>query len=176
MLISEFKEMLEAFIAEDVEFLVVGGHCVSVHGHVRATGDIDLWIRQTRENVQRAYRALVKFGAPMSVVSVDDLLEPGTGFMMGLPPNRIDILTSIDGVEFDEAWEARVVASVDEYAIPTMSLEHLLKNKLTSGRPKDLYDIEELRTIHDLPAIAELRERFGILADFEEPSKGPRKP
>ncbi|CAN5617142.1 hypothetical protein BH23GEM10_BH23GEM10_06090 [soil metagenome] len=175
MLISEFKEMLDGFIDEDVEFLIVGGHCVSIHGHVRATGDIDFWIRQTRENVQRAHRALVKFGASMAELSVDDLLEPGTGFMMGVPPNRIDILTSIEGVEFAEAWEARIVAPIDEYEVPTMSLEHLLKNKLTSGRSKDLYDVEELRAIHDLPPIAELRKRFGASEDAEEPRNGPGK-
>jgi hypothetical protein len=100
----DFAEMLKALAAESVEFLVVGAYAVAGHGIPRATGDIDLWVRPTPDNAARLWRALERFGAPRSRVSPEAFTQPDVVYQIGLPPNRIDFLTTIDGVSFDDAW------------------------------------------------------------------------
>ncbi|HET9225586.1 MAG TPA: hypothetical protein VFR31_02900, partial [Thermoanaerobaculia bacterium] len=101
-------------------FLVVGAHALAVHGVVRTTGDLDIWVRPDPENAQRVWRALAGFGAPMEAMglTIQDLSQPGTVYQIGLPPKRIDILTEISGVEFDEAWGSRTVQEADGLTIP----------------------------------------------------------
>src|ERR1051325_359878 len=108
LLNPDFIDILSAFSEEQVEFLVVGGFAMAFHGYVRATGDIDLWIRLSEENAKRAYRALQKFGAPLADLSVEDLQTPGTVYQMGVVPNRIDVMNQISAVEFDEAWKDKI--------------------------------------------------------------------
>ena len=103
MLNPNFHDILSEFCAAKVEFLLVGAYAMAVHGLPRATGDIDLWVRCSEENAQHIMAALARFGAPLSQISAADFQTPGVVFQIGVAPHRIDILTAIDGVEFDEA-------------------------------------------------------------------------
>src|SRR4051794_38964480 len=107
LLNPDFQDILSAFCDERVEFMVVGAYALAFHGFPRATGDIDLWIRRSDENARRVWRALIRFGAPLFDLTIDNLKTPDLALQIGLAPRRIDILTSIDGVEFDEAWPHR---------------------------------------------------------------------
>ena len=113
---------------------------MAAHQMPRATGDIDLWIRPSPANAERVWRALAEFGAPLGDLSVEELSKPGLFFQIGVAPVRIDVLTEIDGVEFDAAWAERVVFDFDGLVVPVLSRKHLLINKKASGRPKDLAD------------------------------------
>lgn len=105
------RDVLRALSAENCEFLVVGAYALSSHGYTRSTGDIDILVRPTAENASRVWQALVRFGAPLARITADDFTKLDVVFQMGLPPNRIDLLTEISGVSFDEAWDSRVEAS-----------------------------------------------------------------
>lgn len=144
MLNPDFRDMLSEFSAAGVEYLIVGGYAVAHHGYVRATGDLDFWVRRTPENAQRVLRALEAFGAPGGLVTSDDLLNPDMVAQIGVEPNRIDILSDIDGVEFDDAYPSRVVARVDDVDIPFVGLQHLLQNKRATGRSEDATDADQL--------------------------------
>ncbi len=135
-----FAEMLSALSAEDAEFLVVGAYALAAHGYVRATGDLDIWIRPSRENAERVMRAIVRFGAPLQGLTIGDLTNPDIVFQIGVAPVRVDILTSITGVEFDEAWPCHLVTRFNGGEYPTLNREFLLRNKKATGRPKDLND------------------------------------
>ena len=100
----DFAEMLKALSAEGVDYLVVGAYAVAGHGIPRATGDIDLWVRPTADNAARLWRALERFGAPRSRLSPELFTQPDVVYQIGLPPNRIDFLTTIDGIVFEDAW------------------------------------------------------------------------
>jgi hypothetical protein len=140
----DFKDMLSAFSDEKVEYLLVGAHAMAVHGCPRATQDIDFWVRPSPQNAKRVFRALAVFGAPLESVAAQDFENPGTIFQIGLPPLRIDIITSIDGVEFDEAWQNRLEIVLDGLAAMVIGREELLKNKKSTGRPKDIGDAKLL--------------------------------
>ena len=144
----DFLELLRALSDADAEFLVVGAYAVSYHAEPRATADLDLWVDATPENAGRVYRALGVFGAPLSELSPADLSTPGIVFQIGVPPRRIDILTSIDGVAFAEAWGGRVEARYGSVRFPIIGVDALMKNKQAVGRPKDLLDLELLRRHH----------------------------
>ena len=118
-----------------------------MHGVVRTTGDLDIWVRPDPENAQRVWRALAGFGAPVEAMglTIQDLSQPGTVYQIGLPPRRIDILTEISGIGFDEAWDSRTVQEAEGLTIPFLGRQALLRNKQASGRTKDLADIELLR-------------------------------
>jgi hypothetical protein len=146
LLNPDFRDMLSALNDEHVEFLLVGAYALAVHGLPRATGDMDIWIRCSDENAQRVWRALQSFGAPLTEVTLDDLKTPNTVFQIGVAPRRIDILMSIDGVEFDEAWPQRMIVEVEGQTLTVLSRAHLLQNKKASGRPKDLADIAWLES------------------------------
>jgi hypothetical protein len=140
----DFAEMLRALADEGVEYLVVGAYAVAGHGIPRATGDIDLWVRPTAENAARLWQALERFGAPRSRVTPETFTQPDVVYQIGLPPNRIDFLTSIDGVLFEDAWPERYVSDVGGLAVPMLSRRHLIANKRATGRPQDLADIARL--------------------------------
>lgn len=143
---SDFLECLAALLAEDARFLVVGAHALAVHGVPRATGDIDIWIDRTPANVARVVRALVRFGAPTESLGVRpaDLETPDMVVQIGVPPRRIDILTGVSGLTFEEAWPGRLVHQVDGLPVPFLGRESLVRNKRSSGRFKDLGDLESL--------------------------------
>ena len=138
---QDFREMLSELSAQQAEFLLVGAYALAGHGLPRATGDIDIWIRPTRENASRVWRALAAFGAPLETLSIEDLTTPGVFFQIGVPPRRIDILTAIDGVEFEEAWETRFDCVIDGTPLSVLGKEALIRNKRAAGRPKDLADL-----------------------------------
>ncbi len=138
---QDFIDILSAFIDENVEFLLVGGYALGFHGYSRGTGDIDLWVRREESNSRRIILALSAFGAPLFDVKNDDFLVENTVFQIGLPPNRIDVITDIDGVEFSDAWPGRSMVFAEGLEIPLIEKVLLLKNKKASGRPKDKPDI-----------------------------------
>ena len=143
---KDFRDILALLQDEGAVFLIVGAHALAVHGYLRATGDLDLWIRPDPENAERVWRALLRFGAPVEALNLSqaDLEKPGIVFQIGLPPRRIDILTEISGVDFDEAWPNRVTQTVDGLEAPFLGREALLRNKQESGRDKDLADLRAL--------------------------------
>ncbi len=141
--------MIRALIDADAEFLVVGAHAMAVHGVPRATGDFDIWIRPSRENSERILQALFEFGAPVAEhgISSHDLEEPDIVYQIGLPPRRIDLMTGISGVEFEDAWKSKVVVNLEGLAIPVIGRSELIRNKRASGRAKDLIDLEILESV-----------------------------
>ena len=146
MLNANFRDMLSALSAADVDYLVVGAYAMAAHGCPRATGDIDFWVRPTTENAQRVWEALTAFGAPTSQIAVEDFVTPDVVYQIGVAPQRIDILTSISGVEFDAAWENRLVADLDGISAFVIGRHELRQNKIAAGRPKDLLDVDVLES------------------------------
>lgn len=146
MLNPDFRDMLPALNGAGVEYLLVGAYALAAHGCPRATGGIDLWIRPTPENAGRVWAALQAFEAPRSQVTEADFAEPDIVFQIGVAPRRIDLLTSISGVRFDDAWLRRRTIEVDGLLLHTLSREDLIANKLATGRPKDLADVAWLET------------------------------
>jgi hypothetical protein len=141
----DFVEMLSALSAESVDYLVVGAYALAVHGLPRATGDIDIWVRPTPENADRVLRALRAFGAPLFDLTREDLLRPDTIFQIGVAPGRIDLLTGLTGLVFEEAWPGRMMTRIEGIAVPVIGREDLLRNKEATGRPQDLADAAWLR-------------------------------
>jgi hypothetical protein len=143
---EDLKQLLRAFNAEAVEYLVVGGYAVGAYAEPRATKDLDLFIRSEVGNSEAVFRALASFGAPLAGLSPADFRDDTNSvFQIGQPPARVDILQSIDGVSFDEAWPQRIEASIGEIAAHVISATHLIQNKLQSGRMRDLADVEAIR-------------------------------
>ncbi len=141
---QDFQELLRELSETGARFLVVGAYALAAHGLPRATGDIDVWVEPTEENAELVYEALQAFGAPLHDLNVEDLSTPGVVFQMGLPPRRIDILTQISGVEFDEAWTNRGKARFGDLDVFVIGARELLRNKRATGRPKDLLDADTI--------------------------------
>jgi hypothetical protein len=137
--------MLVALNDAGADYLVVGAFAMAAHGCPRATGDIDLWVRPSPENARCVWRALGVFGAPLSQVTLEDFSTPDVVFQIGIAPQRIDLLTSISGVEFDDAWPKRIAVDLDGLHVNVIGRDSLIQNKIASGRPKDLLDVELLR-------------------------------
>jgi hypothetical protein len=146
----DFKELLLGFNAQNVEYLIVGAHALAAHGHVRATKDLDVWVRPEQANARKVLQALVDFGAPLGGLTADDLSRKETVFQIGLPPLRIDIITNIDGVEFAEAWPDRLETSFGGVPTFVISRQHLITNKKTAARLQDLADVEQLESTPNL--------------------------
>lgn len=146
---KDSREFVELLNSLRVDYLVVGGHAVAFHGFPRYTGDIDFFVRRSADNASKILEALKRFGFANTGVTPESFLEPGQVLQLGRPPNRIDILTSIDGVSFDEAWAKRLDAEFDGLTVPILSLEDLIANKAASGRPKDLGDLSKLAPNHE---------------------------
>ena len=145
MLNPDFRDILSCLKDEKVDFIIVGAYALAAHGFPRATGDIDVWVRNSSENAPRIIRALMKFGAPIANLSEKDFILPEMIVQLGVEPCRIDLLTSIDGIEFEEAWRNRVSIITDGLEISVLSKTDLLKNKLAAGRDKDQSDIAWLK-------------------------------
>ena len=141
---SDFRDLLSAFNANGVEYLIVGAYALAAHGRVRATGDIDIWVHATPANASRVIKALTEFGAPLQDLNEHDLAHPGLVFQIGIAPLRIDILTHIDGVEFDDAWAARMQIRLADQSAGVLSQAHLIQNKRIVGRAQDIADIDWL--------------------------------
>jgi hypothetical protein len=143
----DFLDLLRALSEASARFLVVGAYAVGVHGHPRATKDLDVWVEASEENAPRVMRALLAFGAPLMGLSDADLRAPGVGLQIGVAPGRIDLLTKISGVDFSDAWPARVSANFADVRCGVLGLTHLLQNKRASARPQDLADVDALERL-----------------------------
>jgi hypothetical protein len=143
---DDFRDMLDSLNGASVEYLIVGAYAMAAHGVPRATGDIDILVRPTPENARRVIAALRSFGAPLAQhhVSERDFEVEGAVYQLGLPPRRIDLLTSISGVSFADAWTTRVPATVDGRELAVLGRDTLIANKRATGRPKDLLDVQLL--------------------------------
>jgi len=144
---ADYLDMVAALIDEKVQFLLVGGYAVGLHGYQRSTKDIDFWVLANPENAVRLTKALEKFGAPMHDFSAKDFEKKGTNFQIGVAPIRIDIITEIAGVEFEDAYRNMKPIDVNGYEIPVISIPDLIKNKRHTGRNRDLDDAEHLDVI-----------------------------
>ena len=147
----DFKELLSAFNAHHVKYLIVGGYAVSLHAQPRATKDLDLLIQADPTNAESAYAALRSFGAPLESIAMEDFADPRKFVRFGHPPVAVDILSGIEGVDFDAAWDRRVEATIDPMTGQQayfISREDLIASKLASGRLRDLADVEEIREAH----------------------------
>jgi hypothetical protein len=141
---QDFVDLLRAFIAAEVRFLIVGAYALALHGRPRATGDLDVWVEATPQNAERVMRALASFGAPMNDLSIADFSSEGVTYQIGVPPGRIDILTELTGISFSEAWADRMRRPFGEIEVDFIGRTSFIRNKRATGRPKDLGDIEGL--------------------------------
>jgi hypothetical protein len=146
-MLADWIEFCALLGAHDVDFLVVGGQAVIAHGYPRLTKDMDLWVRPTAANGARVMAALAAFGAAPRDLSADQFENPRTLLMLGREPFRIDILTDIPGVTFDEAWAARIHVTLDGVRVPVIGKAELIKNKRAVGRLQDLADVDELQKL-----------------------------
>lgn len=141
---SDFSALLAAFNDAGVEYLLIGGRAYSFHDQPRYTKDYDIWIRPTPDNARRAYAALLRFGAPLHGVTSDDLIDPESYYAMGVPPSRIDVLNTIDGITFDKAWPSRIEGRHGDERMWVIGIDDLIINKRAVGRQTDLVDVERL--------------------------------
>jgi hypothetical protein len=132
--------------AAGARYLFVGGYAVAFHAQPRFTKDLDIRTEPDPANAARVYEALRGFGAPLHELTTADLERPGTIFQIGVPPNRIDIVTAIDGVSFPEAWPDRTETTCGAEVVPVIGRRHLVQNKRASGRPQDLLDLQILES------------------------------
>ena len=133
---SDLRELLNLFEKHKIRYLVVGAYAVMKYSEPRFTKDLDLWIATDRENATSVYVALKEFGAPLANLTADDFTHQDYFYQMGIPPLRIDIMMSIPGVEFEEAWKNREVVELDKLKIPFISRSDLIRAKEASGRPQ----------------------------------------
>ena len=148
LLNPDYRDMVECLLREGVDFMLVGGYAVALHGWPRATFDIDFWIMANPENAKAVMRAIKAFGAPLQGLTEDDFHRPGMVFQIGVEPQRIDIISAVDGLDYADASSRAVKMNVDGLEIKVLSLDDLIINKRSSGRPKDVADaltLEKLR-------------------------------
>jgi len=147
---EDFLALLSSLLDAEVKFLVIGAYAVGVHGRPRATKDLDVWVEATPDNAVRVLAALKEFGAPIGDLTAADLDHVGTGFKMGIPPRRIDILTQIEGITFEQAWPTRIEGRfAADVACPVIGFDALVQNKRAAGRPQDLADVAALEKLRD---------------------------
>jgi hypothetical protein len=141
---KDFKEFIRLLNQNKVRYLVVGGYAVAFHGHPRYTKDLDIWIWINKSNAVNLIQSLREFGFQSLDLTPEDFLEPGYIIQLGYPPNRIDLITEVQGVDFDTCFESRIEAEIEDIVIFFIDLENLKKNKKAVGRHQDLADIENL--------------------------------
>ena len=141
---KDFNEFVALFVSNEVRFMVVGGYALAAHGLPRATGDLDTWVWISPQNASNIVTALNEFGFSQAGLSVVDFDHPDSVIQLGYPPHRIDILTSIDGVDFEDAWDRRVLIEIDGQIIPFIGRDDLITNKRAAGRPQDIADVARL--------------------------------
>jgi hypothetical protein len=144
MLSKDFKEFVALLNENDVKYLIVGGYAVALHGHPRYTKDLDIWIEMSRDNADKILKAVEKFGLASLKLKPEDFLEKNQIIQLGYPPNRIDLLTALEDVEFDDCYNTRVQVAIQDVKINFIDLENLKKNKRATGRLQDLADVEKL--------------------------------
>ncbi|MDB5231476.1 MAG: nucleotidyltransferase family protein [Chitinophagaceae bacterium] len=142
---KDFEEFIQLLNKHSIEYLVVGGYALAFHGRPRHTGDLDIWIKISEKNASKLIKVISEFGMSSLQISKEDFLKEGYMTQIGYPPLRIDILNSIDGVGFDEAYKNRQVIEEAGLNILYIGLEDLIKNKKAAGRKQDIADIAELK-------------------------------
>jgi hypothetical protein len=140
----DFSDMFAALNAANVRYLLIGAHAVAFHAEPRYTKDLDIWVEASPESAGRVIDALRSFGSPMAQVTEADFVQPGVTFQIGVPPNRIDICTQIEGIAFSAAWENRIESVYGDQRIWIIAKPDLLTNKRAAGRPQDLLDVDLL--------------------------------
>jgi hypothetical protein len=145
----DFRELLSALNAHSVRYLVVGGYAVMKYSEPRFTKDLDLWISVDPKNARAVYAALRDFGAPLSGLTEKSFSQEGFFYQMGVPPLRVDVMMSLPGMTFEEAWPRRLMLEVADITIPFVSKEDLIRIKRASGRPQDLIDAKRLEKATD---------------------------
>jgi len=140
----DFVDLLRAFAAADVRFLIVGAYALAHHGRPRATGDLDVWVEPTTANARQVMTALAAFGAPLTEVREVDFAQPGVVFQIGVPPGRIDVLTELTGLTFPDAWGEREAGQFGGLSVDYIGRAAFIRNKRATGRARDLGDIEGL--------------------------------
>ncbi|MBV5260859.1 hypothetical protein FLX56_20795 [Synechococcus moorigangaii CMS01] len=146
MLNQDFREFIQLLNDNQVKYLVVGGYAVAIHGHPRYTKDIDIWVEMSEENSRKLIMVLDQFGFGSLGITDEDFQTPDQIIQLGYPPSRINLITTPDGVNFNNCYQSKVEVSIDNMMIDFIDLENLRKNKLASGRLQDLADLENLQT------------------------------
>lgn len=143
---EDFRDLLSALVNSGARFIVVGAHALAAHGVPRVTGDLDVWVEPTPENAARVWHALAAFGAPLDALDLreSDFAKPDIVAQLGLPPYRIDLMTSISGVTFADAWDGRLESTLLGVGVAFLGRDEFIRNKRASGRRRDLGDIEAL--------------------------------
>jgi hypothetical protein len=142
---NDMLDLIKEFNAHEVEYLIVGGHAVNAYTEPRGTKDIDIWVRPEIANAHKVFKALSEFGAPLEGLSVEDFIDEESFFIIGIKPNRIDILKKIPGLEFARAYQNRKTFSLNDVRALFLSLDDLILAKQTSARPQDIADVEKLK-------------------------------
>ncbi len=150
---SDFKDLLNLFKKFKVRYLVVGGYAVMKYSEPRFTKDLDLFIATDQDNAKSVFAALKEFGAPLENLTSDDFAHEGYFYQMGRPPIRVDIMMSIPGIEFEDAWKKREIVKLDNFEILFISRSDLIRAKEASGRPQDKIDVEKLKEAEQLDAL-----------------------
>ncbi len=142
-------DLVDAFNRNGVEFLVIGAHAMGYHGYIRATGDFDVFVEPTSDNAQRVFLALKEFGVPVALWNIgpEDFANPGKVIQIGQPPFRVDIITEMTGISFEEAAECSLMVTAGPLAFRIPAVEALIKNKRALAREKDLVDVSELEAL-----------------------------
>jgi len=140
MLNQDFKEFIQLLNDNQVKYLIIGGYAVAIHGHPRYTKDIDIWVEMSSENAQKLMNALTQFGFGSLGLSAQDFQTPDQIIQLGYPPNRIDLITTPDGIDFDTCYSLKLEVNLNDITVNFIDLENLKKNKKASGRFQDLAD------------------------------------
>ncbi len=148
---EDYRDMLQALAAEQVEFILVGAYALAAHGYPRATMDIDLWVMPSPENAEAVIRALKRFGSPLHGLTLEDLQRDDTVFQIGLAPRRIDLITGATGLDFVSASRNAVAGKIDGIELKVLSIDDLIINKEATGRLKDQVDADELKRLQSIP-------------------------
>jgi hypothetical protein len=141
---QDFKEFIQSLNENNVRYLIIGGYAVAYHGHPHYTKDLDVWIELGRENAVNLLKSLNQFGFGSLGLTAEDFLEPDQIIQLGYPPSRIDILNTLEGVDFESCYVSKVIATIDDIPMNFIDLENLRKNKKATGRLQDLADLENL--------------------------------
>lgn len=149
MLNSDYRDILSAFADAEVEYLLVGAHALAAHGHPRATGDIDLWVKPSAGNAARVMQALRQFGAPLGQVSREYFAQPDVVFQIGVAPRRIDVMTSVEAIAFEDAWPERLEVNLEGIPVPVIGRADFI---LLSERERAAGTSAFRRVIHRLPS------------------------
>ena len=145
MLNEDYKDILLILLKNKVRFLIVGAYAMGAYGYPRATGDFDIWVENSFENSKKVYQSLKEFGAPLLKINKETFSNESIIFQIGVAPKRVDIITTIDGVNFKKAYSSKKIIKIENIFSPFISLKDLIKNKQSTGREKDKLDVKYLR-------------------------------